>query len=528
MTGGRVEKIYQPEVDEITLSVKNNGKMHTLVISASPSSPRAHLTAQKKENALNAPAFCMLLRKYLSGGNISSVSIFNFDRIIKFTFEARNELKDRTQYFLIAELMGRYSNIILTDADYKIIDAIRRIHFDQSTTRYILPNLPYVLQPKNKVSLDDNDGLDKIFSSEISDYNELPKLISGIGKESAKEIFYSDNPRDKIASLVSIFGSDGYAPVLKTENGRPKDFYVCRYATAEGEFIQSETLNQCLDTYYTLYDGDERKKADSKTAATVLKRLQAKNERRIKDNLDKIKDKPNLEKTRNLGELILNNLWQIKSGDSCKVIDYSTGEEVVIKLDPTLTPARNAQAYFKKYNKLKRGVEIAENQLDELYMQKEYLKSIEASIVSCATKQEFSEILQELNTLNGFKRKSKDKKKEKTSKPASIKYGECEIIFGKNNIQNNEVTFKIAARNDLWLHVKARHGSHVIIKGDYDESTLIRAAQIAAYYSDARNDDKVEIDFTEVKYVKKIPSSLPGQVTYTHYKTVAVSPLKEH
>ena len=190
LKGGRIEKIYQPEIDEITVLVKNNGKMHNLVISASPSSPRAHLSTQKKENSLSAPAFCMLLRKHLTGGNISDVSIFNYDRIIKFTIDARNELKDVKKYFLIAELMGRYSNIILTDDNFVIIDAIRRIHFDQSTTRYILPNLNYVLQPKNRVSLDDDAALDEVFSSPISSYDELPKLISGIGKETAKEIFF--------------------------------------------------------------------------------------------------------------------------------------------------------------------------------------------------------------------------------------------------------------------------------------------------------------------------------------------------
>ena len=524
LKGGRIEKIYQPEIDEITLNVKNNGKLLTLVISASPTSPRVHITTQKKENSLNAPAFCMLLRKYLAGSNISDISIFNCDRIIKITFDARNELKDKEQYFLIAELMGRYSNIILTDTSYKIIDAVRRIHFDQSTTRYILPNLPYVLQPKNKVSLDDKEGLDKVFESEISDYNDLPKLISGIGKESAKEIFNSPSPRKEIDELFNIFTTQKYAPVLKIKDGKPVDYYVCKYNTADGEFLRMESLNECLDRYYLLYDGDERKKASSKTVTTVLKRLQSKNERRIKDNTDKIADKDNMEQNRVYGELILNNIWKIKPGESCKVTDYATGEEINIKLDPTMTPAQNAQAYFKKYKKLKRGVEIAEQQLETLYEQKEYLKSIETAINNCSTKQEFDEILAELNVLNGYKTKNKGKQKEKPSRPSRIKYNGCEIIYGKNNIQNNEVTFKESSRTDLWLHAKNIHGSHVIIKGEYDDEVLLRAAQIAAYYSDGKTGSKVNVDYTLVKFVKKIPSSLPGQVTYTNYKTITVEP----
>ena len=527
LKGGRIEKIYQPEIDEITLSVKNNGKLFTLVVSASPTSPRIHVTSQKKENGLNAPAFCMLLRKYLQGGNVSEIAVYNTDRIVKITFDARNELKDREQYHLVAELMGRYSNIILLDDDGKILDAIRRIHFDQSTTRYILPGLPYVLQPKNKVALDDAQGLNEVFSQEITDWNELPQKISGIGKESAKEIFLSPEPRKKLDDLFHIYGSADYSPRLKMKDGKPTDYYVCAYVTAEGEFSPRATLNECLDEYYTLYDGAERKKASAKTVTTILKRLTTKNERRIKDNEDKIADKETMEKYKKYGELILNNLWQIKGGKSCVVFDYETEREVTIPLDETLSPSLNAKNYFKKYAKLKRGVEIAEEQLAGLYEQKEYLQSIEAAITNCSTKQEFDEILRELNDLSGYKQKSKGRKKEQPSRPAKITIRNAEIHFGKNNVQNNEVTFRIASRNDLWLHVKNLHGSHVVIRGEYDNEILLRAAQIAAYYSEARENDKVDVDYTLVKFVKKIPSSLPGQVTYTNYKTITVTPKAE-
>ncbi|MBR1747624.1 MAG: NFACT family protein [Clostridia bacterium] len=524
---GRIEKIYQPEVDEITVSIKNKGKMHTLVVSASPTSPRIHLTTQKKENGLTAPAFCMLLRKYLQGGNISDVSVHNTDRIIKITIDARNELKDSERYFLIAELMGRYSNVILTDEEYKILDAIRRIHFDQSTTRYILPGLPYVLQPKNKAALDDEKALDKVFAQTIATSDELPKYVSGIGKESAKEIFCSDSPRKKIDELFSVYDSDAYSPRLLLREGKPIDYFVCEYKTIDGDFSPRPTLNECLDEYYTLYDGAERKKASAKTVTTVLKRLMTKNERRIKDNTDKIADKESMEKNKKYGELILNNLWQIKSGKTCTVFDYETEKDVTIPLDESLSPAINAQNYFKKYNKMKRGVEIAEQQLLGLYEQKEYLKSIEIAIKNCSTKQEFDEILNELNDLNGYKKKQKGRLKEKPSRPGKVLFGGCEIVFGKNNVQNAEVTFRIASRGDLWLHVKTKHGSHVVVRGEYNDNVLRRAAEIAAYYSEAREDDKVDVDYTLVKYVKKIPSSLPGQVTYTNYKTITVTPKAE-
>ncbi|MCI5791025.1 MAG: NFACT RNA binding domain-containing protein [Clostridiales bacterium] len=528
LKGGRIEKIYQPETDEITVLVKNNGKMHNLVISASPSSPRAHLSTQKKENSLSAPAFCMLLRKHLTGGNISDVSIFNYDRIIKFTIDARNELKDVKKYFLIAELMGRYSNIILTDDNFVIIDAIRRIHFDQSTTRYILPNLNYVLQPKNRVSLDDDAALDEVFSSPISSYDELPKLISGIGKETAKEIFSADNPREKIWELTNIYFETSFCPVVtKNSDGKITDYYVYPYSTVNSDFEKSESLNDALNKFYLLRDGEERKKASSKTVTTVLKRLQAKNERRIEDNLSKIKDKDNAEKNRMAGTLLMNYLWMIKPGDKSVTVDGFDGEKVTIPLVADEKPAVTAKNLLKKYNKQKRAVEIAEIQLEELYKQRDYLKSIEVSITNSFTKTEYEEILKELNSINGYKQ-NKTEKRQKPSAPTRLKFDCCEIIFGRNNLQNNDVTFKIADRGDLWLHVKNHHGSHVIIKGEYADETLLKAAEIAAYYSDANQDGKVEVDYTLVKFVKKIPSALPGQVTYTNYKTVIVTPKKEN
>lgn len=528
LSDGRIEKIYQPEIDEVTFSVKAKGKTHTLVISASPSAPRTHITKQKKENSLNAPAFCMLLRKYLSGSNLKNVSVFNSDRIIKFTFETRSELKDRAVYFLLAELMGRYSNIILTDENYKIIDAIRRIHFDQSTTRYILPNLQYVLQPKNKVSLDDPTGLKEIFEKGVTDFKELPKLISGIGKETAKEIFYAENQYEKLQNLIGIYSSPLYSPVLKTNGEKPTDYYVYRYDTVEGEFIGKSTLNECLDEYYTLLDGNERKKASSKTVNAVLKRMKEKIDRRISDNTEKIAEKEKSEKWKKYGETILGNIWKIKNGDKyVEGLDYESNQTVKVPLDETLSPSANAQLYYKKYAKAKRAAEIAEKQLTELYKQKEYLKSVELSVRDSETKQEYTEITEELNRLNGRSSKSVAKK-EKPSRPVRVKIENGEIIYGRNNLQNNEVTFKIADRNDLWLHVKERHGSHVIIKGEVIDEVLLKAAQIAAFYSECRSDEKVDVDYALVKYVKKIPSSLPGQVIYSNYKTVTVTPADEH
>ena len=286
LTGGRVEKIYQPETDEVTLNVKSGGKFLHLVVSANPTHPRIHLSTQKKENAYNAPAFCMLLRKYLGGAQIKKVQILNNDRIVRMTFEGKNELKDSRVVYLIAELMGRYSNIILVSEDMTIIDAVRRIHFDQSTTRYILPGLSYVFQPQTRMTFDMHESL-RAFLTETPDLTPqlLLQNISGIGKETAAEMCsYEDKFGALNGFLTSAPKENFYRPCLSYKNGKPTDYFIYPYRTIQTEWEFFPTLNEALDKYYTLYDGEDRKKASSKTVDTILKRLQTKTERRIGDN----------------------------------------------------------------------------------------------------------------------------------------------------------------------------------------------------------------------------------------------------
>lgn len=526
LTGGRIEKIYQPETDEITLSVKNSRKSNTLVISANPSHPRIHITAQKKENSYTAPAFCMLLRKHISGGFIENVEIFNSDRIVKITVINKNELKDSNRFFLMAELMGRYSNVILTSENFKIIDAIRRIHFDQSTTRYILPNLEYTLQPKSRISLDETEKLSEFFAKSEINSDSLIKNINGISKETAKEIASSTCPKEKFYELLNINNSDTYYPCLRYENGILKDYYVYPYETLRGEFIIYPTLNEALDAFYGLYDGSERKKASTKTVTTVLKRLKAKTERRIADNEAKLAESDKAMYYQKCGELILSNIYAIKPRDVIlKCIDYYEDKPVEISLDPKLTPSDNAQQYFKKYAKLKRAAEIAKNQLDALKEQREYLESVEVSINNCSLKSEYDEILEELNSLSGLRNPLKRRTlKEKPTGPTRFTVEGYSVYFGKNNLQNNEVTFSVGDGGDTWLHVKAHHGAHVIIKGKPTQEVIEKCARVAAYYSSAKNSEKVEVDYTLRKHVKKIPSAMPGMVTYTNYRSLLVSP----
>lgn len=523
---GRIEKVYQPENDEITLQIKVYKKTYTLVISANPSHPRIHISTQKKENAYSAPAFCMLLRKYLVGSYINNVDIFNNDRIIRIETISQNELKDVTKTYIIAELMGRYSNIILVDDSMKIIDAIKRIHFDQSTTRYILPKLPYTFQPQTRITFDQIDEIKKFLSSPIESKDDLIKNIGGISKETASEIFSSGDRFAKFADLLNINSSPNFSPCLRYENGSLKDYYITEYMSVPGDYVRYPSMNDALDDFYKFYDGNERKKASTKTLTSVLKRLQQKTERRIADNEKKLSDAEQMEKFRVYGELIISNIYAVKHGDdSLQCENYYDGTQVTIPLDPLLSPSENAQEYYKKYAKLKRAQEIASEQLRAMLEQREYLKTIEVSIENCSLKSEYDEIMNELNGLSGIKNnKKKSYVKEKPSAPQKIIVEGFEVYFGKNNLQNNEVTFTIGKGGDTWLHVKNQAGSHVIIKGTPTDEIIFKCAQLAAFYSSAKSAEKVEVDYTLRKYVKKIPNALPGMVTYTNYKSILVSP----
>ncbi len=527
LTGGRIEKIYQPETDEISMLIKANGSLRQLVISANPTHPRMHISTQKKENAFNAPAFCMLLRKHLSGAIIKNIDIFNNDRIIRITLDGKNELNESRRIYLIAELMGRYSNIILTNEQMVILDAIRRIHFDQSTTRYILPGLTYTLQPQTRITFDRQEDLKQYFSDHPTDTSEeILKTISGIGKETALEIAAAENRFDALNLFININNSTLYSPCLRMHDNKPVDFFVYPYSTIQTDWVKYPSLNDALDIFYTKYDGEDRKKISAKNVSNILKRLITKNERRISDNLDRLKEWEKAEAIRRKAEILTANLYRINPGEKSVVcIDYYENKEITIELDSALSPSQNAQNYYKRYNKLKRAKDNATAQLDELYQKREYLSTIAVSIENCSLKSEFDEILAELNILGGFSQKQIKKSKVSNSIPTHLVINGFDVYYGKNNQQNAQVTFSIGATNDTWMHAKAHHGTHLIIKSaDPDENTLLQCAQLAAFFSDGKSSAKVEVDYTLRKHVKKIPAAMPGLVTYAEYKTILCEP----
>lgn len=518
LSGKKILKVRGPNKSELDFEVRTDQGIKQLVISADPSMPAIYLSDDKKESPVEALSFCMLARKHLSGGIITDISLLNCDRVVQITVNSKNELNDNVNYLVIVELTGRRCNLIIANSDMTIIDAIRRSSLDAD--RLIYPKAKYNLPPEDKIMLDSPNLSETV--KDIQNEKELLEKTSGLAKSTAKEISlrFPNNAYEGINYFLNIYGSPYYSPCVLMENGKPKDFFTTGYLSIEGEFKEFSTISSAID--YVMRNKPEKASEKSRNITSHLNKLIKRTNQRIAEREKTLEATPDEYKV--AGELILNNLWRIKKGDKTAVCEnYYTGKEQEITLDPLLTPNQNASAYFKKYTKLKRAIEYATNQLQELYNHKEYLESIRASVENAATNAELSEITEELDGFDGKAKKQKQKQKLLPSKPLRISYKGYEIYCGKNNKQNQQVTFAIASSSDLWLHVKNYHGSHTIIKGgNPPEDVIMEAAGYAAYLSGAKGLSKVEVDVTQRKYVKKL--SLPGMVTYTNHYTVIAAP----
>lgn len=526
--GGKIERISQPERDEIFLGIKAN-KRHTLAISANANFPNIRLTKQKKQNPLSAPKFCMLLRKWLTGGKIQNISLLNNDRIVKILISNKNELGYEANSYLLCELMGRYSNIILTKEDFTIIDAIKRVPLEKSQNP-TLPNLKYSPPPQNKISLNDKESLKELIdNNDDIDISFLMKNIGGIAKDTAKEILArkDQSPFEAIDAFFNIYGTSLFKPcLLYDKDNKPKDFYITPYISSKGTYVHYQTLNECMDIFYTTRNAENRKQADTKELVKTLKRLKSKLEKRALDCVKKLEESKDSHTYKIWGELILSNLHSIKKGDEfLECESYYDNKKVKIPLDKKLYPNQNAQAYFKKYRKLNKGGEIAAQQLKEIQKQKEYVLSIEAALQNSTNKEEYKEIQNELLALSNIKEPARKKQKERPSKPFHIVIEGISVYLGKNNIQNDNVTFEIASSNDIWMHTKGYHGAHAVIKSpNPPQGVLVRAAELCAYYSQARASSKADVDYTLRKNVKRQKGGMTGMVDYKNYKTIAVVP----
>lgn len=551
--GGRIDKVHQPERDEIVIHIRTMEGNYNLVISADASHPRFHFSDKQKQNPITPPMFCMLLRKHLGSGKIISINQIGFERVVSFDIESRNELGDLTVKHLIVEIMGRHSNIILTNEEMKIIDSVKHIDFSVSTVRQVLPGMEYVCPPpQNKIPLNEFDGN---FSFDVPDGTMLSKAllscVSGISPLTAREIVYKAYGNDMALAEVDDFAllsesvykvaetvkNGDFAPCIIKDNNALKitDFSaidIKQYGNLM-EIVPYKSMNAVIDEFYSTRDALERMKQKSSDIVKLMNNLL---ERAYKKRIvlrQTIADAENKEKYKIYGDLITSNLYKINQGDKSVVVQNyyeSDCPEVKIPLNPMYTPSQNAQQYYKKYRKAKTAeVEAAlwEKQNEEVI---EYLESTLVSVSNCTTEADINAIRTELAS-EGYLKKTNNKKNKQVSvsKPMHfVSVDGFDIYVGKNNTQNDYLTLRFANSGDIWFHTKLIHGSHTIIKlgidKDVPETTLRQAAELAAYYSKGRESNQVPVDYTQIKNVKKPSGAKPGMVIYDNYNTVYVTP----
>lgn len=546
----KIDKINQPEKDEIIITLRKERKNLKLLISASPKYPRFNLTTVSKSNPLQAPMFTMVLRKYLIGGRIIDIIQQEGDRIVKFLIESSDELGFNSIYSLIIEIMGRHSNITLVrERDNKIMECIKHISPSMNSYRVLYPGIDYKYPPKstkiNPFSFNDTTLQDFVNkNSIIFNKNFFVSCFTGISKPLSEHLFieynkkYTDFSPQNIYNFINDFlntllDNESFK-IYKDENGNYIDFYVTQLNQLENNFSFEvlENIHELMDKYYLEKDKQERIKGRSvnlqKLVITNIDRC-IKKENKLNDVLKKCEDKDNFKIK---GDLLTSYIYSIKKGDR----DFTTfnffsekGEEITIPLDENKTPSENIQSYYKKYNKLKKSGESAIEQLEKNDEELQYLYSVLTNIENCESYSEIDDIKEELIS-TGYVRKrkasGKSSKKAKSSKPIHyISSDGIDIFVGKNNIQNDYLSLKFANKNFMWLHTKNIPGSHVIIcSNNIPDNTLVEAATLAAHYSKAKDSSKVPVDYTLVKNLKKPNGANPGMVIYHTNYTMYVEP----
>ncbi len=532
LTDGRIDKIGMPSEDEVYLLIRARGVNRNLYLCARSNMPRVHFSTERIPNTAVPPTFCMLLRKYILGGIIESVKMLNEDRLMEITVVARNELNDATTFRLIIEIMGGASNIVLTSGDYQIIDAVKRVMNAESRT--VFPKVAYTFPEKSKALLRDLESVKN--AVEKGTVKDVYGAINGLSKESAQELIEltkSIGVLEATARLNDVYSSSAYSPVLEVdEKGVPIGFFAYPYLSRKGNFIKQELLSTAIENYYKSTAEKTKKTRDTLKINQKLKTLMTRTEKRIKENEETLNHAKDKERFKELGEILKCNIYRIEKGSSIIICDdfYNMGS-VEIALDSTISPQKNVEKYFKRYNKAKGAENYAREELKRLKELKEYLLSIKVAVQNSSTEQEYKEISLELDSLKkgGNKEnenaRKKNPKKPKKTPPLTFDLEGFKVYIGKNNVQNDEVTFNVAEGGDLWLHTKTYHGSHGVIISRGKEvpvRVIERVAEVVAYYSEARENPKVEVDYTARKNVKKLGKI--GLVNYVNYKTIVVSP----
>ena len=548
LIGGRIAKIAQPETDELLLTIKTNDGQRRLLISADASLPLIYLTDANKPAPMTAPNFCMLLRKHIGGGRIVDIRQPKLERIIHFTIEHLDELGDLCRKELIVEIMGKHSNIIFCTSDGKIIDSIKHVSAQMSSVREVLPGREYFIpdtmhkadpltvdadtftgllkekpMPVSKAVYTSFTGISPVTAEEICHLAGLDSAIPA--KEYSEDILF--HLYTQFTIYLSAIKEGRFTPAIYYDGREPKEFAALPLNHFDGyECREYASISEVLSTFYSTRSLLTRIRQKSADLRHIVQTALERNRKKYDLQLRQLKDTENREKFRIYGELINAYGYNVEEGArKLDALNYYTNEMVSIPLDPTKTPQENAQRYFAKYNKQKRTFEALSELSKETLEDINYLESVQTALDIALTEEDLAQIREELAGAGYIRRRFTKKKVRIKNEPLHyISSDGYHIYVGKNNLQNEELTFHFASGNDWWFHAKQAPGSHVIVKSNGDElpdRTFEEAGRLAAYYSSMRGSDKVEIDYVQKKHVKKPNGAKPGFVVYyTNYSLV--------
>lgn len=552
ITGGKINKIAQPENDELIITIKNQRKQYRLFLSASASLPLIYLTETNKPSPLTAPNFCMLLRKHIGSGKIIAIEQPGMERIIRFTIEHLNELGDLCTKYLIVEIMGKHSNIIFCNEEDQIIDSIKHVSAHMSSVREVLPGRPYFIpetQSKlNPFVLTEEIFQEKIFPRPVNVAKAIYTSITGISPLMAEEVCYRAGidggiPTDGLEDVERVHLAhtflrmvddirDGhFEPNIIYKGKEPVEF-ACFPLSQYQDYraVSYPSIFPVLETYYAEKNIVTKMRQKTVDLRKIVQNALERNVKKYQLQQKQLKDTEKKEKYRVWGELLNTYGYEVEPGaKSMEALNYYTNEMIQIPLDETMTPQENAKKYFDKYSKLKRTKEALDTLLQETGDEIKHLESIAASLDIASSEEDLVQIKEEMMEYGYVKRKNTGGKKVKVTSRSYhyISSDGYDIYVGKNNFQNDELSFKFASGNDWWFHAKGQPGSHVIVKSKNEElpdRTFEEAGKLAAYYSKGRQAPKVEIDYTQKKNLRKPTGGKPGFVVYYTNYSLLIEP----
>ena len=560
LIGLRVEKVFQPNRDELVVAFRGVSGAYKVLMSARANSPRVNITQYPPENPQTPPMLCMLLRKRLTGAKLKEITQYQLERVIRFTFDATDELGDKIELSLIVEIMGKYSNVIFVDGSGNVIDALKRVDMTMSSQRLVLPGVEYRLPPPQdklnplEVTADEIIGrirssgktvtLNKAILSAVQGFSPVVcrelEHLTGRGAE-LDTLSMTDEQYSRLGfflkrTLGEIGDNKGIPCMVQDLNGKPIDFSfmnILQYGTA-AKTVRFESFSELLDSFYLERDKTERMRVKGQDLLRLLTNITERLTRKINTQKIELANSEDREPLRIKGDLLQANLYRIEKGMTEIEVENFYEENmpmIKIKLNPALTPGQNAQKYYKDYRKAKNAQQYLTVEIEKAQQELLYIDTVFDSLSRAETERELAEIKQELIE-GGYIKRIRSRQKIKGTLPPlefTSKSG-LKILVGRNNVQNDKLTLKTARNYDLWFHTKDIPGSHTIIvsQGETpDDETILYAAQLAAYHSRAKESSKVPVDYTLIKYVSKAVGAKPGMVIYKNQKTLFVKPALE-